>query len=336
MADGRALTPGGPPQLAAGTQNVAFQYTALSLQAPSKVRFRYKLEGLDKGWTETGDRRTASYAELPPGRYVFRVAACNNDGVWNEAGASFAFRQKPRFIQTLTFRVLASLGAGLCLFALWRLRSQRLRARQMELESLVEERTALLNEANQELEHLAHLDSLTGLANHRALHAFLEREWRRAVRNGTSLALLMADLDWFKAFNDTRGHLEGDECLKRAGEVLRAVARRPTDLAARWGGEEFSVVLAETDLEGAVAVAEEVRRGVELLAIPHGAPSAGPVVTISLGVAVVLPKEGVRLEDLLSAADGALYASKRAGRNRVTAAPEAAHSNEDISSATGE
>lgn len=320
LADGKPIPAGKRSILPAGVQSVAFRYTALSLQAPSKVRFRYRLEGLDPGWTETGERRTASYANLPPGDYVFRVTACNDDGVWSEVGAATSFRKEPRVYQTWAFRTGVALAAVLALYGLWRLRLRALRGRQMELEHQVEERTAQLEEANRELERLAHIDSLTGLANHRALHGFLDREWRRAARGRTPLALLMADLDFFKHFNDTYGHLEGDECLRRTGEVLRRAVRRPTDLAARWGGEEFAVVLAETGLDGAVRVAEDIRLGVEGLAMPHSASSAGPVVTISLGVAVARPAEGGRLDAFLAAADEALYVSKRNGRNRVTAA----------------
>jgi diguanylate cyclase (GGDEF)-like protein len=130
----------------------------------------------------------------------------------------------------------------------------------------------------------------------------------------------MNDIDHFKAFNDAYGHQKGDECLKAVAQTLRHALHRPGDLCARYGGEEFGVILPGTDGEGARGVAEGLRAAVEALAIPHGGSSAGPMVTISVGVATAFPQQGGSGTSLLEAADQALYQSKHAGRNRVTLA----------------
>jgi diguanylate cyclase (GGDEF)-like protein len=177
--------------------------------------------------------------------------------------------------------------------------------------------------ANQELEQLSSLDSLTGLANRRALDACLARECARASRSGETIALLLCDVDAFKAFNDTYGHPAGDACLQRVAEVLRATARRAGDLVARYGGEEFAVVLPSTGLEAALAIAEQALVETRALHLLHGRSAAADVVTISIGVTCSLPDEPPDPEALLARADAALYTAKRTGRNRVVRWKEA-------------
>ncbi len=200
------------------------------------------------------------------------------------------------------------------------LRSHRL---VKELENEKKRLAAALHEvevSRNELERLAVIDVLTGLANRRRLDQYLAAEWHRARRERTPLAVAMFDVDHFKLFNDGYGHLKGDECLQKAGAALREALRRKTDLAARYGGEEFCVVMPLTNEEGALIVAEEIRAAIEAMAHPHEyAPGTG-VVTVSAGVAAVVPDADGTLEKLMAQADAALYASKRGGRNRVTAA----------------
>lgn len=178
-----------------------------------------------------------------------------------------------------------------------------------------------LAEANQRLEALALQDGLTGLANRHHLDQVLDREYRRAARNGTPLALMMLDVDRFKAFNDLYGHQGGDEALRRIARALTATMRRPADLAARYGGEELAVLLPETDLQGAAELAERVRAAVRGLRLTHEGSEFG-IATVSIGVAAILPHPGS--DDMSAAlvgrADEALYAAKRAGRDRVCAA----------------
>jgi len=179
-----------------------------------------------------------------------------------------------------------------------------------------------LEEANRRLERLSSLDPLTGLANRRALDGFLEMEWRRARRDREPLSVVLIDVDQFKAYNDAYGHPAGDSALRRVAEVLSDATHRPGDMVARYGGEEFAVVLSQTGEGGAHVVAESLRARVESLAIPHRASDAAPVVTISLGVATIVPTDGPA-EALLASADGALYTAKREGRNLVRHAASA-------------
>lgn len=167
------------------------------------------------------------------------------------------------------------------------------------------------------LEELSVTDGLTGLANRRAFDDQLEKEWRRAVRTRTPVALIMADLDHFKEFNDACGHLAGDECLRKVAAVLAQAARRVTDLSARYGGEEFAVLLSDTTWDSAVTLAEALRVGVESLGISPPGTGSAAVVTLSLGVSMTYPHEGADPHDLIRAADEALYRAKRKGRNRV-------------------
>jgi diguanylate cyclase (GGDEF)-like protein len=173
--------------------------------------------------------------------------------------------------------------------------------------------------AERALTSLAATDALTGLANRRVFTEKLDQEWRRAAREDTPLSLLFIDVDRFKRFNDTYGHLQGDRCLRSIAEVIARAVTRAADLPARYGGEEFVLLLPNTDAHGARRVADHIRAAVEALAIPHvDGVGDGARVTVSLGVATQRPREPAQTtEGLLLAADRVLYEAKAAGRNRV-------------------
>jgi diguanylate cyclase (GGDEF)-like protein len=170
---------------------------------------------------------------------------------------------------------------------------------------------------NERLSELALTDPLTGLANRLRFDQTLACEWDRAARGRLPLAVVMIDIDHFKSFNDSRGHGAGDICLKSVAHALREHCNRPGDLVCRWGGEEFAVVLPGTDRAGALHVARELVEVIGVLRIAHGYSPAAPHVTISVGAASFLPSDGASVRDLVELADGALYAAKRAGRNRA-------------------
>lgn len=172
-----------------------------------------------------------------------------------------------------------------------------------------------LSTALRMVENLASMDALTGIANRRRFDEVLEQEWRRSVRDGSFLSLLLIDADHFKNYNDIYGHISGDECLRTVAETLRTEIRRPADLLARYGGEEFAVVLPDTDSRGALDVAEKMRSAVESRAILHLGSSHG-IVTLSVGCATLTPQQKAGAFDLVRTADSALYRAKAAGRNR--------------------
>jgi diguanylate cyclase (GGDEF)-like protein len=172
--------------------------------------------------------------------------------------------------------------------------------------------------ANQHLEELASLDGLTGLANRRGFDRELERQWQRAGERSRPLALMMIDIDHFKLFNDRYGHVRGDACLRAVGETLSLVTLEEAVLVARYGGEEFALLLPNRDIARSTALAEEARRAIEDLLIVHEETNSG-FVTISIGVESQVPQPGQPAADLVEAADRALYAAKRRGRNTVVA-----------------
>ena len=174
-----------------------------------------------------------------------------------------------------------------------------------------------LEDANNKLERLSLTDGLTNLFNRRALDLFLATEWKRAIREHTCLSLIMIDIDFFKNYNDNYGHARGDRCLQRVASVVGTTARRAGDLAVRYGGEEFLLVLLKTNLKDAVQVAEELRHKVELLRISHAYSETADHVTIALGVAAVAPTQESKLQWLLEEVDQRLYRAKTSGRNRV-------------------
>jgi diguanylate cyclase (GGDEF)-like protein len=167
------------------------------------------------------------------------------------------------------------------------------------------------------LEETALQDGLTGIHNRRRLDEHLQRVWHQCVREHKPIALLFGDIDHFKAYNDHYGHQAGDEALKAVAGVLASHARRPLDLAARFGGEEFALVLHDTNREAALKIGERILEEVRQLGIPHAGSSAAPVLTISLGIACVVPVARRSCAGLLQLADQALYAAKDAGRNQA-------------------
>lgn len=180
------------------------------------------------------------------------------------------------------------------------------------------ERERELVATNERLRVIASVDMISGLANRRGLQNRLEFEWRKAEQTGGPVSLIMIDIDHFKLFNDTYGHLEGDRCLRQVGEALARIAGEVSGFAARFGGEEFCLLLPKTDGIAAMEIGEQVRAAVESLEIPHSM-SAFQVVTISAGMAAVAPGEASSVQELIEAADAALYAAKHRGRNTVAA-----------------
>ncbi|NLZ12401.1 MAG: diguanylate cyclase, partial [Alcaligenaceae bacterium] len=171
--------------------------------------------------------------------------------------------------------------------------------------------------ARDELEHLSITDSLTGLANRRRFEDVLAAEYLRLRRDKAFLSIVMVDIDFFKPYNDNYGHVEGDRCLAAVGHAIQKAVRRPQDLAARYGGEEFCCILPDTDQVAAGVVAENIRKAIEALNLPHEYSAVAGHVTASLGVATVRCEGTVLPRQVVNMADERLYQAKHSGRNRI-------------------
>lgn len=280
----------------------------------------------------------AAYKALLGGDYVMalKLYEINSESAVGALTIDLAntARQQDQLRQaTLVSRLAAVV---LLLWAGWRYSSRlqaelaeqlRLRAEvtaaKEALEEKVRRRTVELQAANSQLETLSTTDGLTGLANRRRFDSYWTQEWQRALRQATPLAVIMLDVDHFKAYNDHYGHQLGDACLRRVGEVLRAAVRRAGELAARYGGEEFVVVLPGTSLAQAQEAAQGILDAIRAEQLPHASSPVAKAVTISLGVAAGTPRPSEDRERLLKEADLALYDAKHKGRNRVVLASQA-------------
>jgi diguanylate cyclase (GGDEF)-like protein len=248
-------------------------------------------------------KRTRRYHPVP----IVVVSSIDDECTVEEAldaGAS-DFVHKPVRPRELAARVRSALRVMR--------QEQQSTSREHQLLGLAER----LRKTNEELARLSATDALTNVANRRQLNIAYRREWRRASRAAESIALVMFDVDDFHAFNERYGHPAGDQCLVSVAETLAGCGRRPSDLFARYGGEEFLFVLADTDLDGARIVAERGREAVAARAIPHEASRCAPRVTVSAGVASLVPRPDLSPEVLLVAADEALLRAKQRGRNCV-------------------
>jgi diguanylate cyclase (GGDEF)-like protein len=233
------------------------------------------------------------------------------------AGAVFAMPNPPFEIMVPMALVVTTTSA----FTLYSSYALELEERNNWL--MLQQEHRLLNElsaANTQLDALSRVDGLTGLANRRHFDEYLAKVWQRARHGGHELSVLMMDVDHFKAYNDHYGHIEGDACLQDVAAALKRQLRRPGDMVARFGGEEFIAVLSHASQDDALVVAERVRAGLIELNRPHEASTTAPCVTLSIGVACIRPSHPqASLKGLLAAADDALYQAKAAGRNRVVA-----------------
>ena len=323
VIDGSILPPG-PITVPADTGTLQVHFTATSFASPERLRFRYRLSDLSENWTDAGQRRSALFTHLPHGAHTLEIVAGYADGTWNQQTTQLDLFVEPRFFQTIEFLILSAIALIALGFGVASIRTAAIRHRERILTQQVEERTSELlhvtqelEKANLQLEELSLADPLTGIANRRSFDQTLDQMWARAQREQTSVALLMLDVDHFKAFNDTYGHGKGDQCLQRLAEVLKDGLRRANDLLARYGGEEFAVLLPDCDAATATGMAETLRRLVEKCEIPHRGSSTAAIVTISIGAASRLPQRNQSPESLCLAADAALYRAKDRGRNRV-------------------
>ena len=311
------------PAFAAPSNSLTAQFAAPGARSQHAVVFRYRLEGAQAVWTETSERKL-QFAQLASGAYRLEVEAKDGDGEWSEQRAEFPFVILPPWYLSWWFIGICALIPASMITATVRWRMSIARKRERELVRLVDEQTQDLRKINEELQRLSFTDPLTGLANRRVFNETLERECTRIRRTGSAVSLLMLDVDHFKALNDSQGHQKGDEYLVIVAAELARLARRQPDLAARCGGEEFAVILTGTSGADAKQLGEEARQAIEALQLPHWASSVAPFLTVSIGIATGVTGVWMTPDELVAAADRALYAAKRSGRNRVMVASDEA------------
>lgn len=314
---------------------ITIKFAALSYQLPLKNLYKYKLDGFDKDWSPARTKNEATYTNLPPGNYTFRVRAANNDGVWNEENDRvLQITVQTPWWRSAWFITLSILGLIALIYTGIQLRTGSIQARNRELEKRVSERTSELEESqnrlnlvNQELmaqleavtelekevRELAIHDALTGLYNRHYLSERLEGEYSRAERASRPISFLLMDIDHFKDINDTFGHQAGDYALKTIAQIIMSQIRK-SDIACRFGGEEFMIILPDTGVESAVQKADSFRQSISDRVYEFGGRQFS--VTISIGIAVY-PVHGTGNDQILSKADAALYEAKKTGRNRV-------------------
>lgn len=294
-------------------QSLNLQFTVFS--AEPGVEYRYRVQGLTGGYSDWREQPSLSLTGLDqPGDYALDIQARTPSGRPVD-GVVYTFGIAPRWYQITVVRLLIALGVlvGLLVLIRWRERRQARRfvERQQYLEAKIAERTVELEAANHKLAELATEDSLTGVANRRALETGLQREWQRCLDRRAPISLLMIDVDHFKQYNDRHGHQAGDLVLKEVAVRLSAGLEPQREMLARYGGEEFCLVLPGVVLDLALQRAEKLRKSFEV---------AGSLVTVSIGVASRVPREDDSPQALLRTADQLLYEAKRRGRNRVEAA----------------
>ncbi|MES2322892.1 MAG: diguanylate cyclase [Pseudomonadota bacterium] len=311
-------------ELSPGLPVFSIEFSALHYTDPALNRYAHQLVGFDRDWVMSdAAHRSATYTNLNPGTYLFKVKAANDRGLWNEEAALLSITILPRFWNTWWFRVAAVALAVIVLAIAYRMRVRSLTRSKIILEALVAARTGELEDSNAQLAlsnaklaALSMTDGLTGITNRRGFDAALADEWARAMRSGEPVALAMLDVDHFKMYNDRYGHQAGDQCLCEVAKAINGHARRAGDMAARYGGEEFALLSRLCYGPNALAVAQEVCAAVEALNIPHDGSPHGHV-TVSIGVAVMVPDPASTPEMLVWRADQALYRVKQEGRNNA-------------------
>lgn len=193
-----------------------------------------------------------------------------------------------------------------------------LQQQNLQLQKEIQQRhqaEAALQNANEELQRLATLDGLTQVANRRRFDEYINKVWQILVREQLPLSLLMCDVDFFKRYNDSKGHQAGDKCLYQVAQTMKHTVKRPADLVSRYGGEEFVVILPNTNAEGAMQVAQEIQQSIQASALAHPQSPISQHITLSIGVSCTIPCQQVSPATLIAAADRALYQAKQSGRN---------------------
>jgi len=293
---------------------LGFEFTALDYDAPEKVIFSYKLKGFDKEWVNAGTRNYVSYSNLPAGDYEFTVLARSSRGVISEPVSVYISINNPWYNTKLAYLFYIIVSVFIIIVFLkirdWYL----LNKKNSELASINNK----LKKANQKLETLSSRDQLTGLYNRRYFNNMLNELINLAKRSETYLSLIIIDVDKFKSINDRFGHLVGDYYLSDLSEALSQELTRSTDFVARYGGDEFVIVLYDTDVNGAMLVARKIKTTVSNIYIRTDSSTTEKKTTVSMGLISIIPDNTTTVEEMIKASDKALYVAKKKKFNSIS------------------
>ncbi len=292
---------------------LSFKFVALDFDSPEKIRFTYRLKGFDADWISSGTIDTATYSKLSSGYYTLEVFAETARGMRSEV-AQLSFEIAVPWYRTTTMYSVYGIILILVIYGVYKIWQGQTIRRKNEALAIVNSK---LEDANVKLEALSTIDPLTGVYNRRYLNSRLSEEIQLAIRSEIHLSAIMLDLDNFKEINDVHGHIFGDQYLSAVGDIIKSTLPRSTDYAVRYGGDEFLIVLFDTDEEGAKIVAEHVRSNIGAIALEDTYLKQIRKTTCSMGVFSLIPKVGNDVNQIAKLADEALYQAKNQGKNRI-------------------
>lgn len=319
--NGEAVPLTEPVQLPAAIRSLEVDYSAPELNNARAVSFRYSLAD-NNTWEEVGGRRTAYFTSFPAGERVLRVQAQMGEGAFTTTAidaTEITFFREPRWSETTWPVLVGSLLLFTGLTLLQQVLSRRARERERELRALVSIRTEELSEALQQVEANARIDALTGVANRRHMEERLAAAWNLARRTGAKLSVIMVDIDRFNHYNETLGTDAGDICLRRLATAINANLLREHDMVARYSGEQFLLMLYDTNKDGARAAAKRLLECIRRLELPHPASEISAHVTVSMGYSAGGRSDCDSSETLIKEAMDALQKAKSAGGNQIAA-----------------
>jgi len=294
--------------------SISFNFVSLDYTFPLNNMYKYMLEGFDWDWVSAGNRTYANYTNLPSGKYVFRVMGTNSSGKWSGKESSVNIIISPPPYKTIYAYFLYAAAVFLLFYSL------HIILRGKETEKRLAEENKLKNKllkVNSELDRLTRIDSLTGVYNRYHFTETLYNGWHLHERLNLTISLLMIDIDFFKNYNDTYGHVAGDECLRAFAEIMVEAVSRKTDTVFRYGGEEFIIVLLDTGLEGASVVAEKLQEKLASEKIDHSGSSISRYLTASIGIVSTDKGKYSSSGEMVLDVDRKLYLAKEHGRNTV-------------------
>ncbi|MFU8764734.1 MAG: diguanylate cyclase domain-containing protein [Haliea sp.] len=322
--NGKPIALSNPLHLPATASTLEVDYTVPRLGNPQSLEFRFLLEGFDQEWHQAGGRRTAYFTGLTPGLKTLRVSVTDKSaGGDNRQSEEITLTVNRAYFwyQTWWFWLVAglttTLTTALLAIQLYRFVSRRAMLQRKKLELLIDRRTRELQIALSKVQQISRTDSLTGVSNRRHLDEILESAWQQCAEQHAPISAIMLDIDHFKQYNDSLGHVAGDECLCQVADALQSGELRDDDVIARFGGEEFIALLPGADARAAANVAARIQSLLRKLEIPHPDSPSSQFITASLGCATAWPAEKGTPEELIKSADRALYQAKSDGRDCI-------------------